>query len=209
MPQSVFKFSSWLGTFLQRRGLQAPDCRGLYAYHCSHEEYLDLLHQLRELGSFDQAVNDMAASACLVLFCSEWYRREYQRDHGWSWEPIWKTLGYSLSSGDLAKTIPKGLERYWKRPMHFYESERRDFLGSLSSEGGLPFQVLREGGSRFQTLFDRVLKQYDQWHILGYNTAQQVTQQLDEYSHENRQAFASAAAIPPHAKPTGFRIVRH
>jgi len=49
MPQSVFKFSSWLGTFLQRRGLQAPDCRGLYAYHCSHEEYLDLLHQLREL----------------------------------------------------------------------------------------------------------------------------------------------------------------
>jgi len=29
-----------------------------------------------------------------------------------------------------------------------------------------------------------------------------------EYSHENRQAFASAAAIPPHAKPTGFRIVR-
>lgn len=31
---------------------------------------------------------------------------------------------------------------------------------------------------------------------------------LNEYSHENRQAFASAAAIPPHAKPTGFRIVR-
>lgn len=32
---------------------------------------------------------------------------------------------------------------------------------------------------------------------------------LNEYSHENRQAFASAAAIQPHAKPTGFRIVRH
>jgi hypothetical protein len=138
MPQSVFKCSSWLGTFLQSRGLQAPDYRGLYAYHCNHEEYLALMHQLRELGTFDQAVNDMAASACLVLFCSEWYRREYQRDHGWSWEPIWKTLGYSLSPGDLSKTIPKGLERYWKRPMHFYESERRDFLGSLFSEGNPP-----------------------------------------------------------------------
>lgn len=193
MPQSVFKCSSWLGAFLQRRGLQAPDYRGLYAYHCSHEEYLDLLNQLRELGTFDQAINDTAASACLVLFCSEWYRREYQRDHGWSWEPIWKTLGYCLSSGDLAKTIPKGLERYWKRPMHFYESERRDFLGSLFSEGGLPFQVLREGGSRFQTLFDRVLKQYDQWHILGYSTAQQVEQQLEKANLP--QVFATQTSV--------------
>ncbi|OGQ53910.1 MAG: hypothetical protein A3J24_07170 [Deltaproteobacteria bacterium RIFCSPLOWO2_02_FULL_53_8] len=193
MPQSVFKCSSWLGIFLQRRGLQAPDYRGLYAYHCSHEEYLDLLHHLRELGTFDKAVNDTAASACLVLFCSEWYRREYQRDHGWSWEPIWKTLGFSLSPGDLGKTIPKGLERYWKRPMHFYESERRDFLGSLFSEGGLPFQVLREGGSRFQTLFDRVLKQYDQWHILGYSTAQQVEQQLETANLP--QVFASQTSV--------------
>lgn len=182
MHQSIFRFSNWLGRFLLRRGIPSPDYRGLYAYHCSHEEYLDLLHLLRELETFDKAVNDTAASACLVLFCSEWYRREYQRDHGWSWEPIWKTLGYSLSPGDLGKTIPKGLEHYWKRPIHFYESERRDFLGSLFSEGGLPFQVLREGGNRFHALFDRILKQYDQWHILGYSTAQQVVQQLEKAS---------------------------
>lgn len=193
MPQSVFKLSSWLGAFLLRRGIQAPDYRGLYGYHCSHEEYLDLLHQLRELETFDKAVNDTAACACLVLFCSEWYRREYQRDHGWSWEPIWKTLGFSLSPGDLGKVIPKGLEHYWKRPMHFYESERRNFLGSLFSEGGLPFQVLREGGSRFQTLFDRVLKQYDQWHILGYSTAQQVEQQLEKANLP--QVFASQTSV--------------
>ena len=193
MPQSVFKFSSWLGTFLLRRGVQAPDYRGLYAYHCSHEEYLDLLQQLRDLETFDKAVNDTAASACLVLFCSEWYRREYQRDHGWSWEPIWKTLGFSLSPGDLGKTIPKGLEHYWKRPMHFYESERRDFLGSLFSEGGLPFQVLREGGSRFHALFDRILKQYDQWHILGYSTAQQVEQQLEKANLP--KVFASQTSV--------------
>ena len=193
MPQSAFMCSGWLSAFLQRRGLQCPDHRGLYAYHCSHEEYLDLLHQLRKLGSFDRVVNDTAASACLVLFCSEWYRREYQRDHGWSWEPIWKTLGFRLSSGELGKAIPKGLERYWKRSMHFYESERRDFLGSLFSEGGLPFQVLREGGSRFQTLFDRVLKQYDQWHILGYSTAQQVGQQLEKANLP--QVFATQTSV--------------
>lgn len=193
MSQSKFKCSAWLGAFLQRRGIQAPDQRGLYEYHCSYGEYRDLQHLLRELGSFDVAVKDAAACACLVLFCSEWYRREYQRDHGWSWEPIWQALGFGLSPGDLGKTIPKGLGGYWKRPMHFYESERRDFLGSLFSEGGLPFQVLREGGSRFQTLFDRVLKQYDQWHQLGYSTFQQVEQQLEKVSLP--QVFASRTSV--------------
>jgi len=193
MPQSIFQCSSWLNAFLQRRGLQAPDQRGLYEYHCSYEEYLDLQHRLRELGRFDAAVKDIAACACLVLFCSEWYRREYLRDHGWSWEPIWRTLGFNLSPGDLSRAIPKGLERYWTRPLHSYESERRDFLGSLFSEGGLPFQVLREGSSRFQTLFDRLLKQYDQGHILGYSTARQVEQQLERANLP--QVFASQTSV--------------
>ncbi len=208
MPQSVFKFSGWLGAFLQRRGLQVPDYRSLYAYHCSHDEYLDLLHQLRDLGTFDKAVNDTAASACLVFFCSEWYRREYQRDHRWTWDPIWKTLGFSLSPEDLAKTIPKGLERYWKRPMHFYESERRDFLGSLFREGGLPFQVLREGGSRFQTLFDRVLKRYDQWHILGYSTAQQVEQQLEKANLPKVFATQTSVELVAHMADQLVSLVR-
>lgn len=208
MPQSVFKFSGWLGAFLQRRGLQVPDYRSLYAYHCSHDEYLDLLHQLRDLGTFDKAVNDTAASACLVFFCSEWYRREYQRDHRWTWDPIWKTLGFSLSPEDLAKTIPKGLERYWKRPMHFYESERRDFLGSLFREGGLPFQVLREEGSRFQTLFDRVLKRYDQWHILGYSTAQQVEQQLEKANLPKVFATQTSVELVAHMADQLVSLVR-
>ncbi|MBX9753743.1 MAG: STY4851/ECs_5259 family protein [Pseudomonadaceae bacterium] len=193
MSLSIFKCSSWLGTFLQHRGLQAPDQRGLYEYHSTYKEYCDLQQLLRELNSFDAGVKDAAACACLVLFCSEWYRREYQREHGWSWEPIWQALGFSLSPGDLSKSIPKGLEGYWKRPIHFYESERRDFLGSLFSEGGLPFQVLREGGSRFQTLFDRVLKHYDQWHLLGYSTFQQVEQQLGKTNLP--QVFASQASV--------------
>lgn len=193
MSQSVFKCSGWLKAFLQRRGLQVPDQRGLYEYHCSLGEYHDLQHLLRELATFDAVVKDTAACSCLVLFCSEWYRREYLREHGWSWEPIWQALGFSLSPADLGKAIPKGLESYWKRPMHFYESERRDFLGSLFSEGGLPFQILREGGSRFQTLFDRVLKQYDQWHLMGHSTSQQVEQQLEKASLP--QVFASQTSV--------------
>lgn len=193
MSLSVSKCSSWLSVFLQRRGMQVPDQRSLYEYHCRYEEYLDLQRLLRELGSFDVAVKDMAACACLVLFGSEWYRREYQREHAWTWDPIYQALGFSLSAGDLSRAIPKGLEGYWKRPLHFYESERRDFLGSLFGEGGLPFQVLREGGSRFQTLFDRLLKQYDQWHLLGYNTFQQVEHQLEKTALP--QVFASRTSV--------------
>lgn len=196
----VFKCSSWLRTFLQHRGMQAPDQRGLYEYHCSYEEYLDLKCLLRDLGTFDAAVKDAATCACLVLFCSEWYRREYQREHAWTWDPIFQELGCTLSPGDLGKAIPKGLEGYWKRPLHFYESERRDFLGSLFSEGGLPFQVLREGGSRFQTLFARVLKQYDEGHLLGYSTLQQVGQQIEKLSLP--QVFASRTSVELIARMT-------
>lgn len=193
MSQSVFKCSTWLTGFLQRRGMQQPDQRGLYEYHCSYEEYLKLQQLLVQLGSFDLAVEDMAASACFVLFCSEWYRREYRSEHRWSWDPISNVLGYSLSTIDLSKVVPKGLENYWKRPIHFYESDRRNFLGSLFTEGGLPFQVLREDGSRFYSLFDRILKQHDQWHLMGYSTAQQVEELLK--TSNLPQAFSSVASV--------------
>ncbi len=140
MSYSVIKYSSWLGRFLQRRGLSAPDQRGLYAYHCSLEEYGELQHLLREFGGFDTALKDPAACACLVLFGSEWYRREYRSEYAWTWDPIWKTLGFNLSPGELSKVIPKGLEGYWKRPLHFYEAGHRDFLGSLFGEGACPFR---------------------------------------------------------------------
>ena len=179
MPQSAIKFSPWLGRFLQRRGLTSPDQRGLYAYQCDHDEYIELLHLLTDLGGFDKVLADSAACACLVLFGSEWYRREYRSDFGWSWDPIWRVLGYNLSAMEINRAIPRGLERYWKRPLHLYDAGRRDFLGSVFSEGGLPFQVLREGGSRFQALFDRLLTNYDQCHLLGLSTALQVEQQLE------------------------------
>ena len=180
MSQSFFRCAGWLRAFLQRRGLDAPDQRSLYEYQCRYEEYLELRELLKGLGGFDTAMSDLGASGCLVMFCSEWYRREYQRNHGWSWDPVWQALGYRLSPIDLSKTISAGLERYWKRPIHLYDSDRRDFLGTLFSEGGLPFQVLREGGSRFQTLFDRVLKQYEEGHLIGYSTAQLIKVQLDK-----------------------------
>src|SRR5690606_10058197 len=102
-----------------------------------------------------------AACGAFCLYCAEWYRRKYSRNDGWSWEAIWASLGFKFSAVELAKIIPKGMEGFWRRPVRYYDSERRNFLGSLFCEGGLPFQVLQESGSRFQMLFQKILKHHD------------------------------------------------
>lgn len=171
--------SAWLRTFLQRRGLELPDQRPLYAYQCSRDEYIELLHFLRDGGASGVHEQNRASCAAFVLFCAEWYRREYQRDFGWSWAPIWEVLSYELDAMERSRVVLKGLVGYWQRTLHQYESDgSRNFLGSVFSEGGLPFKMLRERDSRFQSLLDRTLKQYDQGHLLGYSTYEQVTQQL-------------------------------
>ena len=171
---SVFSCAAWLRDFFQRRSLVGPDQRPLYGYHCTAEEYRALGQLLSDLPGFELASKDSAACACFVLFCSEWYRHEYQREHGWTWDPIWQVLGYSISAGDLSRAVPKGLDGYWKRPIRVYDSDRRNFLGSLFGEGGLPFKLLAESDSKFQALFSRILRSYDQAHAMGQNTYQQV-----------------------------------
>lgn len=190
---SIMKYASWLRDFLQRRSIAAPDQRPLYGYHCRAEEYRELRTLLSELRSFETASKDSAACACFALFCSEWYRREYQREHGWTWDPIWQALGYSLNPSELSRSVPKGLEGFWKRPVRVYDSERRNFLGSLFSEGGLPFQALRESDSRFQSLFARILRSYDHSHASGLSTFQQVERLI---AHAGLpQAFSESTSV--------------
>lgn len=116
--------------------------------------------------------------------------------------------GYSLSPADLSKAIPAGLERYWKRPIHLYDSDRRDFLGTLFSEGGLPFQALREGGSRFQTLFDRVLNQYGEGHLIGYSTTQLIKAQLEKLHMPKVFSSPSSVELMAHMADRLVSLVR-
>jgi hypothetical protein len=175
---SLFRFSTWVTEFIKRRGLSKPDQRPLYEYQATTDEYLDLKGLISEVADAKGFSRDSAACACFSLFCAEWYRREYLRQDGWSWEGIWQLLGFQFSAQELAKIVPRGLDGYWKRPIRFYESERRNFLGSLFSEGGLPFLLLKDSDSRFQALFSRILKQYDQAKLLGLNTTQLIEQQI-------------------------------
>jgi hypothetical protein len=175
---SLFRFSTWVTEFIKRRGLSKPDQRPLYEYQATTDEYLDLKRLISDVAHADGFSRDSAACACFSLFCAEWYRREYLRQDGWSWEGIWQLLGFQFSAQELAKIVPRGLDGYWKRPIRFYESERRNFLGSLFSEGGLPFLLLKDSDSRFQALFSRILKHYDQAKLLGLNTTQLIEQQI-------------------------------
>ncbi|HFP9407384.1 TPA: STY4851/ECs_5259 family protein [Raoultella planticola] len=165
----LIKCTSWLTKFLTHRGLKVSDSRPLFEYHATSDEYEELKRLLRDVGQAEGLKNDKGYAACFTLFSAEWYRRDYERIHGWSWEPIYKALDISLSAPELSLIVPKGLEDYWRRPVRFYDSERRNFLGSLFSEGGLPFKLLKESDSRFQSVFSRILNQYDQYLSLGYS----------------------------------------
>ena len=174
------KCTSWLTKFLTHRGLKITDSRPLFEYHATSDEFEELKRLLRDVGQAGGLKNDKGYAACFTLFSAEWYRRDYERIHGWSWEPIYKVLALSLSSSELSHIVPKGLEDYWRRPVRFYDSERRNFLGSLFSEGGLPFKLLKESDSRFHSVFSRILNQYDQSQSSGYSALALVQAVVDK-----------------------------
>lgn len=166
---SWVKCTSWLSNFVNLRGLRQPDGRPLYEYHATNAEYNQLTQLLCAVGQSQSNICNRDFAACFVLFCSEWYRRDYERQCGWTWDPIYKKIGISFTATELGTIVPKGMEDYWLRPIRFYESERRNFLGTLFSEGGLPFRLLKESDSRFLAVFSRILGQYEQAKQSGFS----------------------------------------
>lgn len=96
----LIKCTSWLTNFLTCRGLKTTDSRSLFEYHVTSNEYEELKRLLREVGYAEGLKNDKGYAACFTLFSAEWYRRDYERIHSWSWEAIYKALGISLSAPD-------------------------------------------------------------------------------------------------------------
>ncbi|GAB2922278.1 STY4851/ECs_5259 family protein [Rheinheimera gaetbuli] len=173
--------SDFISTLLKKRGLISPSGQPLFSYQISHEEYLSL----REVTKRFYPKTSLTAShhshwaACFVLFCSEWYRREYQTADGWQWSPIWQELGLQLDQNDLRQIVPMGLELFWKRPVRRFEvSGTRTFLGSVFIEGGLPFQLIRQSDNKFGSLVWRVLKNYFRVELLGIELTELIKQNV-------------------------------
>lgn len=150
----------WLSEFLLYRALfKGPNGKPLYTYQVSEEEYQSLLKMLREQLKNDFNSRDIIRlGACFCLFVSEQYRREY--NGSWSWSGAETALGSSLTPQQVATLTSHGLE-YWKRPIRLRENGR-DWLGSLFSEGGLPWTLINSEAHSFGRAIRHGIKYYYQ-----------------------------------------------
>ncbi len=180
----------WLTQFFSKRGLAGVTGRPLYQYQMSADEYLSLKHCVSKAD--DQTVFGNLCpdwSAVFVLFCSEWFRREYINQ--WSWQPIWQSLSFELNPTDVKNTVVKGLSDYWQRPVLQYQSEHNNYLGSVFSEGGLPFKLLIDKNNHFQNVFKQVLNRYQHAGLLGKTTHELVEECVDKLP----QAFKEDTSV--------------
>ncbi|HXQ45770.1 MAG TPA: STY4851/ECs_5259 family protein [Caulobacteraceae bacterium] len=126
-----------VGTIRERA--QAPR-QPLYRYGVSDGEFdglrarLDTLHRL---GALEQA-NDRSA-ATFVLYCAEWFRREYDGG-GYSWEAPYPQLIRALSAEARKSLARQGLAWWGRAPRRLAHGELR--LMSLALEGGFPTRLL-------------------------------------------------------------------
>jgi hypothetical protein len=144
---------AWLSEFLLVRGLfNGPLGKPLYTYQVTSDEY----RQLRELlvATANKALDPVHGSKWAALFClftAEWFRREYDASEGgWSWNGVEEKINTNFNPNQRANLVTSGLEGYWKRPIHYRENRaNRDLLGSLFSEGGLPWLLVQSDSHGF------------------------------------------------------------
>lgn len=179
----------WLGQFLGKRLIKIPDGRSLYQYQCTPEEYRELLILLRS----ESYLSSKAQAACFSLFCAEWYRREYQSGIGWSWDGIRETLNLVLSPQDISHLIEKGLVDYWGRDLHHYNDGRRNFLGSVFAEGGLPVKALQEEGNKFKNFIESLLRIKDSAQLQGWSLRMLAEEQSERFNLP--QVFTESVTI--------------
>ena len=135
----------WLGRFLDVRKLDWPDGRALFRYRCRDAEFESLPAVIEQkLGSKDR---DDGKGALLCLYVAEWWRRHFEGGP-WKWEGPLRALGgraAEMAEGRANKLrsdlIIAGLG-WWQRRTLPNESNYKEYLGTLATEGGLPLQLL-------------------------------------------------------------------
>jgi len=172
--------NNWLNVFLNKRQLeQANPSRPLYTYQTTTDEYRELKTVVINFDPKTKlGTKHKYWCACFVLFCSEWYRRLYQSDDGWAWQGIWDELGFEKDAGERETIVKLGLEQYWGRPILHY-THRRNFLGSVFSEGGLPFQLISKSDNKFGYLMLRTLKDFYQVELFRISLQDVIRRNVD------------------------------
>ena len=184
MLTSTTSANSCLRAILMQRELSHPTGQPLFTYQLSESEYHHLRASLKTKILPTRLYEDSRWCAAFCLFSAEWYRREYKG--GWSWIGISRSLGFELDANQRSKVIKTGF-KYWLRTVSQYNDDRHSFLGSVFREGGLPYGLLASEGSRFQTIFKRILRVFDDAQSFGYSPFQLVSEGLEHLPEAFRQ----------------------
>ncbi|WP_192888781.1 STY4851/ECs_5259 family protein [Vibrio bathopelagicus] len=173
-----------LRAILTKRELSQPTGQPLFTYQLSESEYHHLRTSLKKQKLPTRLHGDSSWCAAFCLFSAEWYRRQYQG--GWSWSGISSSLEFELDANQRSKVIKTGF-KYWQRTVSQYNDERHSFLGSVFREGGLPYGLLASEGGRFQTIFKRILRVFDDAQEFGQSPFQLVSEGLEHLPEAFRQ----------------------
>lgn len=152
----------WIKQILERHGLDKPDGRPLYQYRLTEEEFEELEKLLKlssHLGFQNVSRLMLMWDAALVIYASEWWRREYSGQ--WSWEGIFLSLNLDtddISTGLRNDIIQNGLNR-WHRSVRKIGG-RRHFLGTVATEGGLPLNRLKDAGGWLNNILRPIIRRH-------------------------------------------------
>ena len=148
---------AWLTEFLFTRVLfTGPTGQPLYSYHVTEDEYTGLAAMLKMALTANSPTQELYVAACFCLFVSENYRRHY--DGNWSWQGAESRIGITLTPAQHASLTGKGLG-YWKRKVRIRD-QGRDWLGTLFTEGGLPWPLLSSESHGFGRAVRRGIKHF-------------------------------------------------
>lgn len=156
----VIPLRAWRAEFLLSRGHAAATGKPLYSYQVKAGELAELSNLLRADRKFvAHPLYGESWAAGFCMFVAESYRREYDGgDEGWAWTRFEKQLDCSFTQQRRTDLVEAGL-RFWKRPVRQRDG-RRDLLGSLCLEGGLPWPLVQSGTHAFGKAVRRGLKYF-------------------------------------------------
>lgn len=165
------RLRGWIYSFLKQRGLTSPSGLPLYSYATTDNE-IQMLSALLSVcpDERENIVSGTYWAAGYCLFVAERYRRQY--DANWSWQAFDSELEIGLHPIEHKSLVKQGLD-FWKRPIR-YRSKGADYLGSLFSEGGLPWKLLQNEGHGFGRAIKSGLKHYHECKRDGRDLARVI-----------------------------------
>lgn len=133
----------WLQDFFEKQNNSEPDGRFLYEYKISKADYSSLKQELEKSLWMELDVCSERPSWCamFVLYASVWWRKEYSGN--WGWEDLFNSLSITEGTDNpklREKLVINGLS-FWKHKTKVING-RRQFLGTLALQGGLPLHVI-------------------------------------------------------------------